>query len=105
MIESRFIEALKQKHTEEKSNYDDMIKMNVTEIWRLEMVKDEIVKSVVIVLRKKIKLWEELCSGDISNMDRLLEEIIKISTQIEISRSKVDNVLSDFTSQDRKSVV
>lgn len=54
--------------------------MNVTEIWRLEMVKEEIVKSVVIVLRKKIRLWEELCSGDISNMDKFLEEIIKIST-------------------------
>lgn len=39
--------------------------MNVTEIWRLEMVKDDIVKNIVSILRKKITLWENLCSGDI----------------------------------------
>lgn len=53
--------------------------MNVTEIWRLEMVRDDVVKNIVAVLRKKIRLWEELCSGDISTMNRFIEEIIKIS--------------------------
>lgn len=61
--------------------------MNVTEIWRLEMVKDDIVKSIVTVLRKKIVLWENLCSGEIQNMDRFLSEIIKISLQVENSKN------------------
>lgn len=67
------------RHFEEKSTYDDIVKMNVTEIWRLEMVKDEIVSNIVCVIKKKIKMWENLCSGEISNMDRLLIDIIKIS--------------------------
>lgn len=53
--------------------------MNVTEIWRLEMVKEEIVSNIVCVLKKKIKMWENLCSGEISNMDRFLIDIIRIS--------------------------
>lgn len=71
--------------------------MNVTEIWRLEIVKDDIVKNIVSVLRKKIALWEDLCSGDIQNMDRFLDDIMKISLQIELSRQRVDMILSDFT--------
>ncbi|CAD8191885.1 unnamed protein product [Paramecium pentaurelia] len=99
VTESQFIDALKLKHFEDKNSYDDVVKMNVTEIWRLEMVKDDIVKSIVSVLRKKITLWENLCSGDIQNMNRFLEDIIKISLQIEQSRNKVDLILSDFTNQ------
>ncbi|CAK87816.1 unnamed protein product (macronuclear) [Paramecium tetraurelia] len=99
VTESQFIDALKLKHFEDKNSYDDVVKMNVTEIWRLEMVKDDIVKSIVSVLRKKITLWENLCSGDIQNMNRFLEDIIKISLQIEESRSTVDMILSDFTNQ------
>lgn len=53
--------------------------MNVTEIWRLEIVKDTIVKSIVQVLRKKIKVWEELCSGEINNMNKFLVSLIEVS--------------------------
>ncbi|CAD8195012.1 unnamed protein product [Paramecium octaurelia] len=102
VTEEQFIEALKLRHFEEKSTYDDIVKMNVTEIWRLEMVKDEIVANIVCVIKKKIKMWENLCSGEISNMDRLLVDIIKISKQIENSRNQVDQILDDFVGQVQK---
>ncbi|CAK70640.1 unnamed protein product (macronuclear) [Paramecium tetraurelia] len=93
---------LKLKHFEDKNSYYDLVKMNVTEILRLEMVKEDIVKSIVSVLRKKITFWENLCSGDIQNMNRFLDDIIKISLQIEQSRNKVDIILSGFTNQVQK---
>lgn len=76
--------------------------MNVVEIWRLEIVKEIIVRSIVAVLRKKIRVWEELCSGEISNMDKLLASILVVSTQIEDSKSLVHRLLSDFPHQVQK---
>lgn len=53
--------------------------MNVNEIWRLETIKDIVVNAIVLVLRKKIKVWEELCSGEVQTMDKFLDRIIIIS--------------------------
>lgn len=53
--------------------------MNVAEVWRLEIVKEIIITMIVQVIKKKIKLWDNLCNGEISSMDKLLNAVIDIS--------------------------
>jgi hypothetical protein len=45
--------------------------MQVSEIWRLESIKDQVIEKINCVLKQKIKMWENLSSGETSNLDKL----------------------------------
>lgn len=97
VIESKLVEAVKVKHL--RKNEKDFRIMSVDEIWRLETVKDEIVRNIGDVLKKKIKMWENLMNGETNNLDKLIKDVLAISKQVEISNYRVNDILDDFENE------
>lgn len=57
---------------------------------------------MVSLLRKKLRLWENLIKGDSSNLDKLMVDIIDVSCEVEKCRSKLKSILSDFEKEVRE---
>ena len=80
----------------------DETKMHLDEIWRLEQTKDALMVSVILLLKTKMKMWENLSTGETTTLDRFIVDVIAISMQLEESRSKVEILMQDFNSTIRK---
>lgn len=74
VLESQLIEEIKKKH-----QLNDDTKMHLDEIWRLEHSKDVVVSSVIMLLKKKMKMWENLSTGETTNLDRFITDVIDVS--------------------------
>ena len=80
----------------------DDSKMHLDEIWRLEQTKDALMGCVVQLLKTKMKMWENLSTGETTSLDRFIVDVLAISKQLEESRSKVEILMQDFNSTVRK---
>ena len=77
--------------------------MHIDEIWRLEQSKVIIVNSVVDLLKVKMKMWENLSSGESGTLNKFIRDVLQVSKQLDISREVVVNVLDDFDNDVRRS--
>jgi len=53
--------------------------MHIDEIWRLEQSKVIIVNSVVDLLKVKMKMWENLSSGESGTLNKFIRDVLQVS--------------------------